>query len=309
MIINAALRTDIPAFYSKWFFNRLKSGFVMVRSPYAQHIVYRYNLSPKVVDLFSFCTKNPLPMLGNLHLLKDYGQYWFITITPYGKDIEPNVPDKKDIISGFCELSAKLGKNCVGWRYDPIFLTKDYDISFHKAAFEKIACALSGATDIYVISFVNIYDKVKKNFPEAKAVSLEEKLDLGEFLVKTAAKYGMKLKPCVSGLELGRFGADLSGCATKQTFEKVLGENLNMPPKQMGREKKCHCYISCDIGAYNTCGHLCRYCYANYDSKTVLENIKKHNPASPLILGSVDSKDIIRNVAQYSWRSKQVTFF
>ena len=79
------MRTDIPAFYSEWFINRIKEGYVLVRNPYNPVQVTRYSLSPEVVDLISFCTKNPAPMLGKMEYLDPYGQYWFVTITPYGK--------------------------------------------------------------------------------------------------------------------------------------------------------------------------------------------------------------------------------
>ena len=90
MIINTGQRTDIPAFYSDWFANRLTEGFVCVRNPYYPEQVSRYRLDPSVVDCIGFCTKNPEPMFQYSDLLKEYGQYWFVTITPYGRDIEPN---------------------------------------------------------------------------------------------------------------------------------------------------------------------------------------------------------------------------
>lgn len=63
MIINTGMRTDIPAFYSEWFINRIKEGYVLVRNPYNPNQITRYNLNPQVVDLIGFCTKNPKPML------------------------------------------------------------------------------------------------------------------------------------------------------------------------------------------------------------------------------------------------------
>ena len=101
MIIQTGMRTDIPAFYSKWFLNRIKEGYVCVRNPYNPKQVTKYSLLPEVVDLIAFCTKKPLPMLLFLDELKPYGQYWFVTITPYGRDIEPNVPDKETVMEGF----------------------------------------------------------------------------------------------------------------------------------------------------------------------------------------------------------------
>lgn len=125
MIIQTGMRTDIPAFYSKWFLNRIKDGYVCVRNPYNPKQVTKYSLSPEVVDLIAFCTKNPLPMLPFLDKLKPYGQYWFVTITPYGRDVEPNVPDKETVMEGLKKLSDVVGVDSIGWRYDPIFRIKN----------------------------------------------------------------------------------------------------------------------------------------------------------------------------------------
>ena len=122
MILHTGNRTDIPAFYSRWFSERLKAGYVMVRNPYNQSMVTRYDINPQVVDLIVFCTKNPGPILQYMDLLKPYNQYWFVTITCYGKEIEPNVPEKSHIIQSFKQLSSIVGANNVTWRYDPIFI-------------------------------------------------------------------------------------------------------------------------------------------------------------------------------------------
>ena len=105
MIIHTGMRTDIPAFYSEWFLHRIQEGMVCVRNPYNPSQVTKYSLSPEVVDLIAFCTKNPAPMLSHMDALKPYGQYWFVTITPYGRDIEPNVPDKEIVMEHFKQLS------------------------------------------------------------------------------------------------------------------------------------------------------------------------------------------------------------
>lgn len=89
---------------------------------YNERQVTRYRLAPDVVDLIAFCTKNPAPMLPYMNVLKPYGQYWFVTITPYGRDIEPNVPDKEKVMDDFKKLSDIVGVDSMGWRYDPIFI-------------------------------------------------------------------------------------------------------------------------------------------------------------------------------------------
>ena len=105
MILQTGFRTDIPSFYSAWFANRLRAGFVLVRNPYDPRSVTRYAINPDVVDLIGFCTKNPAPMLPRMELLRPYGQYWFVTITPYGPEIEPHVPPKAQVLQDFITLS------------------------------------------------------------------------------------------------------------------------------------------------------------------------------------------------------------
>ena len=219
MIIQTGMRTDIPAFYSKWFLNRIKEGYVCVRNPYNPKQVTKYSLSPEVVDLIAFCTKNPLPMLPFLDELKPYGQYWFVTITPYGRDIEPNVPDKETVMEGFKELSDVVGADSMGWRYDPTFIDKKHSVEWHISEFEKMAEILAGYTKTCVISFIDIYKKVERNFPEAKSVRAEDRAVIGKAFVKIASKYGMVLKLCAEGEDLAKYGADCSGCMTVHTFE------------------------------------------------------------------------------------------
>ena len=139
MIINTGQRTDIPAFYAEWFANRIKEGFVCVRNPYNHSQVNRYRLDPSVVDVIGFCTKNPAPMFPYMDLLKEFGQYWFVTLTPYGRDIEPGVPDKHRLIEDFKTLSGMVGIDSICWRYDPIFLSDKYTSEYHLHAFRKIA--------------------------------------------------------------------------------------------------------------------------------------------------------------------------
>ena len=307
MIIQTGMRTDIPAFYSKWFLNRIKEGYVCVRNPYNPKQVTKYSLSPEVVDLIAFCTKNPLPMLPFLEELKPYGQYWFVTITPYGLDIEPNVPDKETVMEGFKELSDVVGADSMGWRYDPIFIDKKHSVEWHISEFEKMAAILAGYTKTCVISFIDIYKKVERNFPEAKSVRAEDMAMLGKAFVKIASTYGMVLKPCAERENLAKYGADCSGCMTVHTFETALHSRLEVPKRKKNqRNGECACLLGTDIGAYDTCGHLCKYCYANVNSVLVKENMRKHNPASPFLIGGYMPGDIVREAIQKSWIDRQI---
>ena len=305
MILQTGMRTDIPAFYAEWFANRLRAGYVKVRNPYNPLQVTRYRLDPSVVDLIGFCTKNPAPMFPYMELLKDYGQYWYVTITSYGRDIEPNVPDKHQLLSDFRKLSGIVGVNAIGWRYDPIFISEKYTADYHIRAFETIASALDEYTKTVVISFIDMYPKVRRNFPEAREVSKDERLMLGREMVRIADAHGMTVKPCAEGDELSIYGADCSGCMKISDYEAAIGKRLNAP-KRKGAREACACYLSCDIGAYNTCRHLCRYCYANADRQTVMANSNRHDPASPFLIGNYQEGDIIHDVPQQSWIDHQI---
>ena len=307
MIIQTGMRTDIPAFYSEWFCNRIKEGFVLVRNPYNPVQVTRYSLSPDVVDLISFCTKNPSPMLPKMDILDPYGQYWFVTITPYGKDIEPNVPDKQKVMDDFRRLSDRAGVDSIGWRYDPVFVDEVHSVEWHIRMFEKMAQTLSGYTRTCVISFIDIYKKVESNFPEAREVSQKDKLTLGKAFIEIARKHNMIVKPCAEGNDLAQYGADCSGCMTVSTYETALHSHLNVPKKGKNqRNGECACILGTDIGAYDTCGHLCKYCYANTDPALVMENMKRHDPKSPFLIGGATSEDVIHEAGQKSWIDKQL---
>lgn len=154
MILSASRRTDIPNYYSEWFFNRIREGFVYVRNPMNAQQVSKIDITPKVVDCIVFWTKNPEPMLDRLDELASYKYYFQFTLTGYGKDMECNVPHKKEkMIPIFQELSKKIGTKKVIWRYDPILFTKKYTPEYHLKAFEQIATALQGYTEKCVVSF------------------------------------------------------------------------------------------------------------------------------------------------------------
>lgn len=310
MIIQTGMRTDIPAFYSEWFVNRIKGGYVLVRNPYNESQVTRYSLSPDFVDLIAFCTKNPAPMLSRMDVLKDYGQYWFVTITPYGRDIEPNVPDKPVVMENFKRLSDIVGVDSIGWRYDPVIIDNHHTVEWHISEFERMAATLAGYTKTCVISYIDIYKKVERNFPSAREVSGADRLTLGNAFIKTAGKYGMTVRPCTEGDELAAFGADCSGCMTVKTFETALHEHLDVPGintnKTNQRNGQCACLLGVDIGAYDTCGHLCKYCYANANTALVRDNMRRHDPMSPFLIGSSRQGDVIHQAKQESWIDRQM---
>lgn len=304
MIIDTGNRTDVPAFYSEWFMNRIREGYVMVRNPYSPEQVSRYRLDPEVVDALMFCSKNPEPMIKYLDELSRFRMIWFVTITPYGKSIEPGVPDKRQVIESFKRISDKVGVQAMSWRYDPIFISDTYSVDYHIDAFERMASELEGYTNNAVMSFIDLYDKTKKNFPEAREVVREERLAIGKAFAETGRRHGITVRSCFEGEELAPFGIDVTGCMSKAVLEQAIGEKLIVPNSRHIRG--CNCVMGNDIGAYNSCAHFCRYCYANYDKAAVIENRKKHDPASPFIIGNSMPLDKVSEPEQKTYITDQI---
>ncbi|MGI5887800.1 MAG: DUF1848 domain-containing protein [Oscillospiraceae bacterium] len=305
MIINTGQRTDIPAFYSKWFLNRVLEGYALSRNPYNPSMVTRYRFDPETVDAIMFCTKDPAPMIPHLAELSAFRQIWYMTITPYGTDIEPHVPGLDASVGSFRRLSLAVSPQRVIWRYDPVIITGKYTVSYHKEAFEKLCEALKSYTHSVVVSFVDLYEKTKRNFPGIREVSPEERLEIGRSFAQSAVKCGMKPYTCLEGTDLEQFGFDCSGCMTKEVIERAIGEQLRVPSGVSYGRPGCRCLIGCDIGAYNTCGHGCLYCYANYDMKLVGRNMKLHDPDSPFLIGGSLPGDTVHDAVQESWLTGQ----
>lgn len=308
MILHTGMRTDIPAFYALWLVNRLRAGEVCVRNPYDAQQVTRYRLDPRVVDLIAFCTKNPAPMLPYMERLVPFGQFWYVTITPYGRDIEPNVPAWQEVAHSFRKLSEIVGIERIGWRYDPIFLDACHTIDWHRRMFTQMAELLAGWTEMVVISFLMRYAKTQRNFPEGRDVMYAERMELGAYIIETARSYGMTVYPCGGGDELAAFGADMGGCMTPRIYERALGRRIRFPNYQRQR-KECDCYLGADIGAYDSCPHLCRYCYANTYDVRVAKNRRRHDPASPFLIGHAEEGDRIHTALQESWLDVQERLF
>ncbi len=210
------------------------------------------------------------------------------------------------MLDSFRRLSDIVGPDRIGWRYDPVFISEAYPAERHIRAFEYMAKALEGYTHTAVISFVDLYEKTKRNFPEVRPVDPEQRLLLGKAFAETGRQHGMTIRPCGEGDELAQFGADCGGCMTVAMYEQSLGRRLKMPKFAPAR-KECACYLGGDIGAYNTCGHLCRYCYANYDAATVRRNMAAHDPQSPLLTGHLMPGDQVHEARQESWIDPQIS--
>ena len=280
-----------------------------MRNPYYPNQVQRFVLSPKLVDCIIFCTKNPTPMLARIEELSAFRQLWFVTITPYGKDIEPFVPEKIKVMDSLKSLSERFGIQAVSWRYDPIFISEKYSLDYHLNAFEQMAENLSGYVNQCVISFIDLYAKTKRNFKDVRAVEREERAIIGENFAKIGKKYGILIRSCCEGVELQKYGIDVSGCMTQSVVERAIGASLDMPAKLPRARADCDCLLGNDIGMYNTCGHGCIYCYANYDRATVEENMRLHDKNSPFLIGNKQAEDVIKDAKQESYYNGQLSLF
>lgn len=309
MIINTGQRTDIPAFYAKWFINRIKEGYVLVRNPYYPKNVTKFILNPDVVDVIGFCTKNPRPMFNYLDLIKDYGQFWYISITGFERDLEPNVPPIDQVIEDFKYLSNKIGKNAIAWRYTPIIINDKYTKERHIKTFEYIAKSLSGYTNLVTYGFVDIYPKLEKNHPEIKDTDDKTKIEITKEFLKIAKKYNMNLRLCSKEKWLEQYGVDIKGCMRLEDYENSINKNLNIKKRMDARKGYCACLLSNDIGMYNSCPHLCTYCYANGNKNMVINNYKLHDENSPLLIGHINKDDIIKDANQESYIDKTITLF
>ena len=290
MILNVSGRTDIVAFYSNWFINRLKEGYVYVRNPFYPKKVSRINFSD--VDGLVFCTKNPIPIIDKLDDIK-IPFIFHVTLTPYKKDIEPNVPPKGKIIKAIKELSEKIGKDKIWVRYDPVFINDEYTLNYHVKNFDRMCELLDGFVDKTIISFLDMYQNVRYNMPylRPKTLTEDDYKAIGTNFSNSAKKHGMTVQTCAEKRSLKEYGFKVLDCVTKEIASALTGKN-NFKT-WTARKGKCKCVSMVDIGAYNTCPHMCKYCYANYDETKVKDNIKKHNPNFPLLIGNVSEEDEI----------------
>ena len=285
MILSVSRRTDIPNYYSDWFLNRIKDGFLYVRNPMNIHQVSKIDLSPAVVDCIVFWTKNPQPMLDRIEELSSYKYYFQFTLTGYGKDVEENLPHKKNkVIPTFKELSSKIGSDKVIWRYDPIIFNDIYTEEYHIKAFTQIAESLKGYTTRCVISFVDLYSKNKKNMESLNIQdpTLDRLKSFSKKLYDIAQKNDMEIFTCAESVDLSSCGVKHGSCIDKTVIEAVIGCKINVL-KDKNQREECGCMESVEVGAYNTCLNGCKYCYANYSKNSVNSNYQKYDVNSPLL--------------------------
>lgn len=308
MIISASRRTDIPAFYSGWFVNRLREGYVLVPNPYDSRMLSRVKLTPDVVDCLVFWTKNPHPMLDKLDALRGYPYYFQYTLNPYGKEIETNLPPLEKRIETFKRLSDKIGKEKVIWRYDPVFTSAEYNVGFHREAFARIAHALRDHTEKCTLGFIDPYPHIRKTI-EAHGIHPLKPEEIEATAVSfrnTLRPYPIELNTCTTKVNLAHLGIPGAPCIDGKLVERLTGCAIQRK-KDKNQREVCQCIESIDIGMYESCLHGCLYCYAiRGNGLAAGRNNRKHDPASPLLIGTAGEGTHIKDREMKSLKTGQL---
>ena len=293
IIVSASRATDIPAFYADWFFHRLDEGYLMWRNPFNGKDSY---VSMANMRFVVFWSKNPKPLIPYLPILQEKGIGFYIqfTLNDYdAEQLEPGVPRLAERIDTFKRIVDEQGLGSVVWRFDPLILTDKIseELLLHKIS--AIAEQLKGYTEKLVFSFADItgYRSVARNLRAAS-------IDFREWDTETMLTFARRLADmrlpfrvatCAEAIDLEEFGIEHNRCidpeliARRAPDDAELQSFLQRAKSDSGQRKLCGCILSKDIGAYNTCPHLCRYCYANYSPQMVMNNFRKHINSSESI--------------------------
>jgi hypothetical protein len=312
MIISASRRTDIPAFFSPWLVNRLRAGSVLVRNPFNRRQVSRIRLTPSVVDCVVLWTKNPAPLLPYLEEIADLGYpvVMHFTITACDQTLEPGLPGLHERIATFRTVSEKLGPERVWWRFDPILLTRIHDSAHWLDRFAVLAHALQGHTRQCTVSFVSLYAKCRRNLAGIDLLEPgeKEKRELALGLAACARAHGIRPVACCDPFLTNECGVEQAHCIDSAQLGAILGSTFR-PQKDPGQRPGCGCSLSIDIGAYDSCAHGCRYCYANTSARAVARNRAAHDPQSPLLIGHLQGDETIHEREMVSLRVPQSSLF
>ena len=309
MIVSCSRRTDIPAFYSEWFINRVHDGYCLVPNPFNAKQISKISLAPQDVDAIVFWSKNPAPLLGKLDELTERGYiyYFSYTINGYPSELEPEVPQASKAIATIDKISRRLGPWGVVWRYDPIIISDQTTWKFHEENFAYLCRLLSGKTRRVVISILDMYAKTKRRVNDLldhDALSnAEDMLRLLKTMSAIANDYGMEIRSCAEKRDYSDVGIPPGKCIDDEIIRR-LGGNVSYH-KDGSQRSACLCSKSRDIGMTDTCGHGCMYCYATRNSIVAKRRLQEHDPKSPVLWGHLDS-EVLR---KYEVAKKQLKLF
>lgn len=308
MILSVSRRTDIPCCYADWFMARIRAGYVLTRNPINHAQLSRVVLTPDIVDCIVFWTKDAHNIMPHLDELDRRGfRYYFqFTLTPYDRAIETNLRPKHEIERTFAALSARVGRERVVWRYDPVLLCDFIDTAWHKAQFARMCDALAPHTDTVTISFLDRYAKMRAS--PLRAPDETEQSELAAFFAHTAHAHGLSITACCEAQELAQYGIAHARCIDRARIERIYGQPLHVAADKNQRAG-CGCCASVDIGAYHTCINGCAYCYATASREAAHARYAAHSPHDELLCGSVAPGEKIIERACASNVQRQLTLY
>ncbi len=306
MILSVSRRTDIPAFYFDWFWNRLQEGFLLVENPRNPDQLSRVELVPEKVDCMVFWSKNPAPMLPYLLQLEQMGYPFYIqfTLTPYGPTLEPHFSQKNLLVDVFRSLSRLIGPQRVVWRYDPIILDLTYTTTWHLEQFATLYHQLNGYTRHCVISFVDPYSHLHGRFSTPLQPEI---LHLAEG-ISHIVQGSIELSTCAESLDLSAFGIRHGACIDQQMIERLLGCPIRAK-KDPGQRPDCGCIESVDVGTYNTCPGGCAYCYAVQNPSRAVRKFSSFCSYTPALCRDLQGTEKITIRQMPSVKSSQLSLF
>lgn len=294
MIISASRRTDIPAFYSKWFMRRIREEFCLVPNPLNLHHLSRISLQKKDVEAIIFWSKNPAPMLQYLDELDEcgYNYYFQYTLNAYPRFFEPSVPPLERRIETFHHLSKRIGPQRVVWRYDPILISSVTDYQFHKEQFESLAEQLEGYTHRVMISIVDFYKKTERRLTKMEkeeGIQVQRSIlsspgiaNLMRNIADISSRHKITVFSCAEEIDFSDLGVPHGKCIDDQLINKMGNMNIRYK-KDPSQRKACLCNLSKDIGVNHTCMHGCVYCYATTNYSIAQKRFGEHDSNSPVL--------------------------
>lgn len=300
-IISVSRRTDIPAFYSEWFMNRIKEGYCTVVNPFNFDQISRVDLRADAVECLVFWTRNPEPLIPHLRTLDQMGfaYYFLFSVLGYPTEFEPHSPPLDQSINRFKKLSDIIGKEKVVWRYDPVILSSATTTHWHTINFRTLCKELSPYTEKVILSIIDPYKKTLKRMSSnmGEIVPLQKNdydpLRYREVVHKCAErakKYNLKISMCAEESDFSDCGVLPGKCIDDELIHRITGTTVTSR-KDPSQRPRCQCVRSKDIGAPNTCLYGCAYCYATRSLQTARRAFKEHDPKSPSLRGHFEVVD------------------
>lgn len=296
MILSVSRRTDIPAFFPEWFMGRVREGFVLSRNPMNHAQVSRISLSPEAIDCIVFWTKNLAPLMPYLDEIGARFPFYFqFTLNAYGRDAEPNVPPLGERLATLRALAGKIGRERIVWRYDPVVMSPTYDEAWHIETFGRLAREIAPYVVRCVFSFLDFYPKIAKGLRamEGRVCGEAEMHALAKAFAASAKKYGLPISACAEALDFSAYGVERGRCVDPELIGRLTGREIRAA-KDRNQRPECGCAASVDVGAYNTCRHGCRYCYANHSPKSTESRVALHDETSPLLVGHLADGESVK---------------